>query len=128
VSLAAMMHNTCTIERRSTDYDEYGHPHHEHVVSTEQVVCRWMEKLSNLRGLGGLIGEGDQTGWRELIKHVSLIVLPVGTSLSEHDRIVNIKDVNGNVIDEGPFGPLLVRTVYKRRAASHVSAVLEKVF
>lgn len=127
MSVRNLMHNTCTIQRRSETRDSYNHPVFSWTDDGYETHCRFMARVSNLRGLGGLVGEGDQTGWREVVKRIAMIILPPGTVLSEHDRIVNIKSVDGTIIDEGPFGPLLVRPVNRLRGPSHVTAVVEKV-
>ncbi len=126
MGLTGLMPHKCTIRRGPSDVDDYGHPIAGSKVDiTVDVRCRFSNRLSNLRGMGGLIGEGDRINWRQQTKRVALLILPLNTDLLETDQVINIKDVNGVIISSGPWGPLLVRTTYGAVSAHHMSAVIE---
>jgi hypothetical protein len=126
-----MMRHTCTIQRRAdAPADDYGYPSSNYIDSKTGVKCRFSSRISNLRGIGGLIGEGDQVGWRELIKNVALILFPPGTVIDEGDRVTNVRDHLGNVVEAGPFNPLIARTAYGKQAGvtgHHVSVIVERI-
>lgn len=131
MSVVGLMRHTCTIQRRASNPDDdYGYPSSEYADSETGVKCRFSPRISNLRGIGGLIGEGDQVGWRELIKNVALLLFPPGTVISEADRVTNVRDHLGNVIETGPLNPLIARATYGKPAGvrgHHVSVIVERI-
>ncbi len=131
MSIAALSNSTCTIERIANpeNISDYGSP--EAPVFEEldtEVVCRYAPRLSNVRGIGGFVGErwaslaGD-----DIIHNIAVILLPPGTDFGERDRITNVRGQDGVLLDEGPLDPLLVRRTYRGRAEHHVSIIAKRL-
>ncbi len=129
MSFVGMLIHQCTIERRTNlGYDDYGAPlPNVNWADISTVKCRYSPKLSNIRGLGGIIGEGDRSSFRDVVKQISIILLPNNTSINEQDRIRNIKKADGTVIVEGPLNVILVREPVSGASAHHVAAIVQEV-
>ncbi len=129
MAFAGMLIHECTIERRTDGAtDDYGQPFSNldwNDLSTPK--CRYSPKVSNIRGLGGIIGEGNRVAFRDAVKQISIILFPNTTDIGEQDRIKNIKTRDGTVIVPGPLNVILVRTPVAGAMSHHVTAVVEEV-
>lgn len=130
MSLGTMMVHQCTIERNKqtikSDYNVNDKP--QWLADESPVKCRFMPQISNVRGMGGIVGEGSPIGARDFVKRVSQFLLPRSVTVSEADRITNVLNRQGDpIVDgKGPFNILLVRPV-TGMAASHTRVIVEKV-
>ncbi len=131
MSLAALSNATCTIERiKNLDVvDDYNTPVDPVYETLDiEVRCRFAPRLSNVRGLGGFVGERwNSSVSSEAVHEIALLVLPRGTDIDEHDRIIDIRNEAGVVIESGPLDILLVRRTYRGRSEHHVSTVAKRL-
>lgn len=92
------------------------------------VPCRLIPQTSNVRGIGGIVGEESSIGLREPSKHVVRIIFPDGTDITEQDRVMNVRRRNGRVIEPGPIGVILLRPADRPVGPSHMNIIGERVF
>ncbi|KKN55913.1 hypothetical protein LCGC14_0577560 [marine sediment metagenome] len=129
MSINGMMIHTCTIERDAqtirgsynTNMKSSWQPH------AEDVPCRLVPQVSNVRGMGGTVGEASNVGLKESVKRVVRVILPRGLDITEQDRIVDVKFTNGVVLEPGPINILLIRPAEKR-SSHHLNVIGERVF
>lgn len=121
-----MMLHRCTIERDKqtikSDYNVNNKP--QWVTDETSIKCRLIPQVSNVRGMGGIVGEGSPINLRDFVKRVQQFLLPKGTDITEADRIVNVVDRAGRMVNAGPFNILLVRSATSS-AAHHVRVIAE---
>ncbi len=130
MGVAQIMTQKCDIERNAqTIKGDYNvdkpvawQPH------MTDVPCRLIPQTSNVRGIGGIVGEESSTALREPTKHVVRIILPAGTDITEQDRVMNVRRRNGSVINPGPIGVILLRPADSPMANSHMNIIGERVF
>lgn len=131
MSIHALMNATCEILRLDPDVgvDEYNVAATQSYLPHLSVVrCRFAPRLSNIRGLGGFVGENWRSqGFEDIIVQVALILLPAGTDVNEHDRITDIRNSKGVMLETGPMDLLLVRTTFTGRSRHHVSLVAKRI-
>ncbi len=92
------------------------------------VPCRLIPQTSNVRGIGGIVGEESNIGMREPTKHVVRIIFPNGTDITEQDRVMNVRRRGGQVIEPGPIGVILLRPADRPAGPSHMNIIGERVF
>ncbi len=124
-----MMIHTCTVERDAqTIRGEYNtQMKSSWQIHAKDVPCRFIPQLSNVRGMGGTVGEASTVGLKESVKRVVRVILPKDLDITEEDRIVDVKFTNGVVLESGPINILLVRPADKR-SKHHLNVVGERVF
>jgi len=127
VSYANGLIHVCTIQRNTqAALDEYNKPEEPVWGDLTTLPCRLIPMISNVRGMGGLVGKGGSIGVVDTVKRVYLLLLPRETDVTEYDRVVNVKNRRGGTVETGPLSPLLVRTV-SGWTEHHRSVILEKV-
>ena len=130
MGVASIMTQKCDIERNAQtikgDYNTNKpvawQPH------ITDVACRLIPQTSNVRGIGGIVGEESSIGLREPNKHVVRIILPAGTDITEQDRVMNVRRRNGKVIEAGPIGIILLRPADRPTGDSHMNVIGERIF
>ncbi len=128
MSFAGLLPHVCDVQRNvSAQADNYGHSIPDWQDQITNVKCRYMPRTSNLRGIGGLIGEGSSLQYRDLVKNVGLILVPPDVLLTEADRIANIRDLGGIVIEAGPLNIILQREAHNGVTRHHRTLVTEKL-
>ncbi len=91
------------------------------------VPCRLIPQTSNVRGIGGIVGEESDISQREASKNVVRLIFPFDTDITEQDRIVNVRRRNGRVVMEGPINVLLLRPADRPTGPSHQNIIGEKI-
>ncbi len=131
MSIHSLMNGTCEILRLDPDIgvDEYNAPAEQVYLPHLSVIrCRFAPRLSNIRGLGGFVGENWRSqAFEDIIAQVALILLPAGTDVIELDRITDIRNNKGELLESGPMDLLLVRTTFTGRSRHHVSLVAKRI-
>ncbi len=130
MSLASLSNSTCTIQRNvdAAVVGDYNTPVPANYQDKDvEIRCRYAPKLSNVRGLGGFVGERWASNTGDIIHDVVLVLLPPGTDINEDDRITNIRDEQGSLIEDGPLDLLLVRKTFRGRSEHHTSVVAKKI-
>lgn len=130
MGVTAIMSQKCDIERSAQtvkgDYNtlksEAWQPH------LSDVPCRLIPQTSNVRGIGGIVGEESNIALREPTKRVVRIILPAKTDITERDRVMNVRRRNGSVIMAGPINVLLLRPADRPTGVSHQNIIGEKIF
>ncbi len=92
------------------------------------VPCRLIPQTSNVRGIGGIVGEESSTSHREPTKHVVRIIFPYGTDITEQDRVMNVRRRGGQVVERGPIGVILLRPADRPTGPSHMNIIGERIF
>lgn len=130
MSYGAMLAHKCTIQRPDNQDATDGYNHPLQVgwnVINENIRCRYTPKLSNIRGLGGIVGEGDRVNFREHVKQISILLLPDGVDVTEQDRVIDIRSENDSVFAAGPFNIVFVRRPVSSSRSHHTSVILEEI-
>lgn len=91
------------------------------------VPCRLIPQTSNVRGIGGIVGEESDISQREASKNVVRLIFPADTDITEQDRIVNVRRRNGKVVMKGPINVLLLRPADRPTGPSHQNVIAEKI-
>lgn len=124
-----MMIHTCTVERDAQtikgEYNTQMKPAWQSLA--KDVPCRLIPQVSNVRGMGGSVGEASDVGLKESVKRVVRVILPKDTDVTEEDRIVDVRLRNGDLLESGPINILIVRPADKR-VKHHVNIIGERVF
>ncbi len=129
MSITAMMVHRCTVERNAQTVTSGYNVKKASAwqVHIKDLKCRLIPQISNVRGMGGVVGEGSPISQREFVKRVHQFSLPKGTDITEQDRIVNVLDAGGKIINSGPFDILLVRPA-TGMSTSHIRLIAERIF
>ena len=129
MSLSGLLVHTCTIERDAQTikgkYNTQMAPSFQPLA--ENIPCRLIPQVSNVRGMGGAVGEASNVGLKESVKRVVRVILPADTEITEADRIVDIRTGAGKILESGPINILLVRPAEKQ-TQHHINIIGERMF
>lgn len=123
-----MLIHTCTVERDAQTvkgaYNVKKAPSWQ--VHADTVSCRFTPQISNVRGMGGVVGEGSPFNLRDFVKRVVTFMFPATLSITEQDRIIDVKDRTGAVVDPGPFNVILSKPSFRNSRPHHTSVIAER--
>ena len=128
MSIASTMIHLCDIQRNAQtikgDYN-IDKPSSWQIYKKD-VPCRYIPQVSNVRGIGGIVGEESNIALRDMVKNVMRFILPKDVDITAADRIVNVRYRNGNTIEAGPINVILVRHADKR-VRHHINIIAERI-
>ncbi|KKN48915.1 hypothetical protein LCGC14_0648130 [marine sediment metagenome] len=93
----------------------------------KDVPCRLIPQVSNVRGIGGAVGEESSISLRDAVKRVVRLIFPRNTDITEADRIVNVRFRNGATLEPGPINVVLIRPA-DTRSRHHMNVIAERIF
>ncbi len=127
MSVMSMMHHICTIQENAQEAKgDYNVPQSPAWKTKYTTPCRLVPQVSNVRGMGGLVGEGSAPTRRDTVKHVARFLFPDTIEIDETDRIINVETAEGEKVDSGPFNIIMIRPVEKR-SMHHIGVIAERI-
>lgn len=117
MSLAAHCHHRCAVDRPTPSLDSYGNDAPTYAQRLAGLACRLVAKQQRV---------GDGVYAERPVVTTYLLLIPGEADVRQGDRIRDVVDVQGRVVDAGPFR---IVAALPRRAASvrHRSYSLERM-
>ncbi len=129
MGVASVMTQKCDIERSAQtfkgDYNVEMPPAWQPHLT--DVPCRLIPQTSNVRGIGGIVGEESDISQREASKNVIRVMFPNSTDIKERDRILNVRRRDGQIVMAGPINVLLLRPADRPTGPSHQNIIGERI-
>lgn len=118
-----MLIHRCTVLRRIySSKDTHGHPVEEWVEVYTNQPCRFTQQIG-WTGVNGM----EYLVHKRLATHQDQIFFPPDVSLRADYRITNIRSVDGELVDNGPFNITEVRRHFNSKGKHHIECILQRV-